>query len=625
MKFLNLLDKPDLSEYIQKQLMTYLKVVDGLGLQVFKNVSPENAAKNLALLTLKCIHFIDTRDTRVDEINSPECKEAREIKARLYPFDVPNLVLCLDGRVLSKIIGSLRGHAYRTPAGDSSEFKPRNGDGEMFLEEGYFTHMIEKTVKERLANPKSQDISSPIVIFEVFDSHIACAAKGLEVQRENLVSDADGGLYKDVVRKKSMVKAFGRYMRKRYANYPRIYAVGAQISLDIHNGYIYMGLEKDECLNVAKEIGYTSDVLANLVQNGKIISTKVFAENSELTSLFQEYWFDLDYETRYAKDTQAFFTNIEAMSIRAFPIVESKLISVYPELNSVAKKDELRERAVLVLSNAYNAYLLNHKIDSVTNAISPKKYPYAFHDESLIAVTYSEKGPYDRARAFSNDPKDPNIDDSIVLQEAIIRENRKKGMMSEYELRAVFKLKMRKKTDEDDKVFDERVRAAASETYNIAQEAAASHSTPTFDPEVSKIIDDYRRNPIPVIFFERLEEDPSNSTLDALRSIDWSDLAQIDWMNMTDKYFKKYVATKVREISKGATDVSSDASDRINELRHRAIKLYSHYGVPATKDFLAGRLVPIWTLADKDRKTILIIPFVAHGYPESQIVPLEDL
>jgi len=624
MEFLELLDHPALASYVQAQLVAYVRSVNKLGLQIFKDVSPEDAAKNVSLFTLKCAHFIDTRDARVDEINTPECMEARDVKARIYPFDVPNLILCLDGRVLSKLIGGLRGHAYRTPAGDSTEFKPGE-NGEMFLQEGQFTHLIEKTIKERLADPKYQDSSLPIVMFEVFDSHVACAAKGLEVQRETLKKDNDGGLYKDVLRKKAMIGALGRYMSKRYAHYPRIKTVGAQISFDVHNGYIYMGLEKDECLNAAKKTGFTSEVLNELVSSGKIISTKNFAENSDLTPLLQEYWFDLDYETRYAKDTQIFFRNVEKMMDRAMPIVEAKLISVYSGLSTPDKEDELRQRAVLVLSNAYGSYLFNNKVDFETKAVTRKKYPYAFHDESLIAVIYSERGPYDRARAFSDDPKDPNLYDSIVLQQGIIRENRRKGMMSEYELRAVFKLKLERSVGEDDAAFDERVKRMASETYNIAQEAAISHAEPTFSLEIARIIDDYRRNPIPVMLFERLTEDPSASSLEALHDVDWSDLTEIDWMNMSDYDFKKYVANKVHQVSKGETDLSADAADKINELRHRAMDLYGQYALPATKDFLAGRLIPVWTLADKYRKTIAIIPFVAQSYVEPQVIHLEDL
>ena len=114
------------------------------------------------------------------------------------------------------------------------------------------------------------------------------------------------------------------------------------------------------------------------------------------------------------------------------------------------------------------------------------------------------------------------------------------------------------------------------------------------------------------MLFERLEE-PLGSDADlikSLREVDWSDIVNIDWMNMTSEGFERYVSSKFPKIP-------APVFRKINTLRKRAKDLYQP-GNPANEALIEGRIVPVWTLADEDRKTIALFPFIAKGYEEAK-------
>ncbi len=152
---------------------------------------------------------------------------------------------------------------------------------------------------------------------------------------------------------------------------------------------------------------------------------------SPLKQLFQKYYFAVDYLKEYRESTAVFWKNVATM-------VESEgaLDSIAPRLQAVFSalqdESEIRQRAVLILANGYNAYLHNY---SAQGAARP--YPYAEHIESVVAVTKSENGPFDRAASFSIDPNNPNLSGVIQFADGLIRSNRRKGKMSPTEEQAL--------------------------------------------------------------------------------------------------------------------------------------------------------------------------------------------
>ena len=279
------LDLPELGHGLEWQLENYISAVAKLDSERGEQNDSEKETKELAMFYFKLRQFIYSRNHRLDEISSAEVQEAIRTKTALFPYGVPRLLLCLDGRVLSKLFAGLHGNALRMPAGDSSEFRPcRQGKG-LFLAEGQITEVINEVFKHQNE------------LCEIFDSHVGCAARKLVAEEKRGGTVLDKGLAEDVKRKKDMAEALQNYVEKKYLGQKKI--VVLQTSFDPHSGYMYMGLEKADCLENdarVKEEGYTEKVLADLVQEGKIIYAKELAEKV-FKDLFLKNYFTINYET----------------------------------------------------------------------------------------------------------------------------------------------------------------------------------------------------------------------------------------------------------------------------------------------------------------------------------------
>ncbi|MCX6784786.1 MAG: hypothetical protein NTV81_02520 [Candidatus Komeilibacteria bacterium] len=519
------------------------------------NGAEQKRWKELAMTYFKLRQFIYSRDLRVEDIESPEVQEAIDIKRKMFPFGVPKLWLCIDGRVLSKLVAGLHGNALRTPAADNQvEFLPRRGGIGLFLKkDGTFARMIQKVFRDKEA------FGEEPIIFEVLDSHLKCAAGGLHAEEKHGHEAADHGLLDDVRRKKAMGLAIRQFVAEKYNGAKQVKIM--QISFDPHTGFCFVGLEKEECLTDPRvaEAGYTEAVLSELVKEGKILSTQQLADSVDdpfFSELFLRFHFDVNYELNYRHSTNALWKNIQAMSPEALPRLEALLVGIYPKLKEADKSAELRQQAIFLLANMYNAFLHNHEQD----------YPYQEHEESVIAITYSEKGPFDRARSFSINPENPQLSEYLKLGWKLVQGNRRSGQMSPMEQRAVKKLYPKN--------------------------------------------DDYVNNPVLVSLFERTDEALPMVEVEKLRAVDWSDLPEVDWQEMSDTEFVDHY------LNKKLPGIAAVVAEKINILRHRAIKLHKP-GLPATEALLDGNLLPIWTLSGPDRKTIALFPFLTSGYSEA--------
>jgi hypothetical protein len=223
----------------------------------------------------------------------------------------------------------------------------------------------------------------------------------------------DGGLYTDVLRKLGMAHAMTSYTEKHH---PGKKIVPIQISFDPHNGYMYMGLEKPTSLAAAQMANqqFTENVLTDLVANGEVISTATLAEH--LDSLFQEYTFTLDWVNDYAHSAQQFWQNMQAMQASALPIINAKLQSAYPELNS--EDSEFKERAQLLLANSYSGFLNNIH-----------HYDYAAHNERVIVVSRGGYSPFPTPSFAISSKHETRVQlpNSVALAATIIQGNRAGG------------------------------------------------------------------------------------------------------------------------------------------------------------------------------------------------------
>lgn len=542
------LELPALSPGLSQQIINYFRALGIVQKRRHGGPATELFEKQMAMLDVKLTQFVHSRDVRADDISSPEVQAAIALKTSMLPFGVPKLMICVDGRVLSKLFAGLHGSSLRLPAGDTTEFVPKNSGEGLILRKGALSNML------HVAFVRNDSVC------EILDSHVGCAARAGAAAKKYCTELPDKGLADDVMRKKQMSRALVDYVGDHYGVAKQILTL--QTSFDPHSGYCFMGLEKDECLADPRvvEKGYTHDVLEALVKEGSAFSSEALVHDEKDTfmrDLFAEYYFDVNYETKYRESSEIFWKNIHLMSDKALPRVKQQLQQVFAHLRQGQHVNELTQRAVLMLANAYNAYLHHHDQHGAA-----REYPYGEHDESVIAITISEKGPYDRARAFSVDPLNPNLSGVIDFTQDLIRTNRRAGRMSATE------------------------RSAVSAVF----------------PDSA----DYVRNPVLAIFFERTPETPSDVIIQQLQSTDWSGLAEIDWMNMSEDAFYTYLNHRM-------PDIPVYVAHKINELRLRATKLHQP-GLAATEALLEGRIVPVWTLCGPNRKTIALLPFITNGY-----------
>lgn len=497
--------------------------------------------RSFPMSLFKAAHFINLRNQRADDLLSPPVLTAMQIKAQYFPLGTPHFLLCIDGRVLTKLIACFHGNAYHVPAGDTKiDFLlAKDGQGELFLKQGLLSKIIDKTIETEGS------------FHEVLDSHLHCAAGGLGANDRHCCEVVDAGLWDDVKRKAFMKEAIKGYTNKKYPGKP---VFVTQMSFNPDDGYSFFGLENPECLEIARESGYISEMLDFLVKEGFVISTKKIAEE-ELKDLFLRYYFLCEYATNYQESTHSFWKNFQDMSVEALPLVEKKVRDIL----KIFDEAEVIQTASLILASAYNGFLHNHDAQG-----NQKPYPYSAHRESVITVTTSERGPFSGAESFFVHPDAPSVSYDIKLGRSLIIGNRQKKRMSALEIEAV---------------------------ENV------------FNGDYEK----YAQAPILSFFFQRTNRELTQEEIDTLQNIDWSDVVDVDWFNLSNEEFL------TTYLEKKWPGIPAALSYTINRLRQQAISIYEP-NQPATEDFLAGRIIPIWAIAGPNRLVFSVVPFVVNGY-----------
>ncbi|MBI4175437.1 hypothetical protein HY523_02355 [Candidatus Berkelbacteria bacterium] len=547
---------PKFNPRTQTQIDTYMtalrRINDRRGSRRRSDVDRE-----LAVLEFQLAHFLASRSERLDDLDSSEVQETIKLKNKLFPLGVPYLFLCLDGRVLAKLFAGLHGHSVRLPAGDSKEIVGNDTDGTPFMPDH---SNIARTIYRTL------DSLDRDTLVEVLDSHYHCAARKAEEEERYVTTLPDYGRYYDVVRKKQMGAAIIEAVRARYGETKRIIII--QTGFNPETGYLKMGLERDEVLADAevKTVGFTDTVVERLIREGKIISTEQLVHDpaaSDFRDTFSRYRFPINYQTDYRASTSRFWQAIQAMHQEGTLLVrlEEKIAAIFPQ----SAADEQRERALLLLANAFNGYLHEQY----------QSYPYGEHDESVVVGTYSDLGPYDRIRAFSANPDDPNFCAHVVFAQKLIRANRETP-------------------DSPDEPTRQYGRMSLLEAEVIPRLYPDRHG--------------FARAPVWQIKFERYKTIPDD--IEIIRTTNWGDLADINWRAMTDQEFGDYLETKLPNISRNSVET-------INRLRHRALRHYD-LNQPTAPLLLEGQLTPLWILAGPDRRTLALLPFLTAGYSPAE-------
>lgn len=496
---------------------------------------------------------LEERNSRAAEVETERYRDTVKLAKEQLATDT-YFVFCMDGRILPPLVfGASFGisDGIRVPGANLQEFY-RGEDGKKFLKEDSL-----------FANLLHVALSKSDVITQVFDSHLACAARNAEEEKAGY-HPKDAGLYVDVAYKKEMAEATRRFVAQNYGDTKAILPI--QTSFDPNNGFLLMGLETDEAQSVARKAAkpnarpeYTPEVIGELLSAGKVISTK--ALNDELQEVFSKFdGFNLNWKEKFVDTAESFWQAVAAMSQDALPLIEAKLKSIYPNLEDANQLStaELRERAVILLASAFSGHMLN-KVDSEVSGLEDRSgvdsYEYGDHREEFIKIYEGGHPPYKTSAFVLFSLDEQNLPAYTSLANDIVEENRRKGRVTD---------------------------------------KTGLFATP----------EEFEKATIPVVVHEIVREPISEEVWTNLSRIDWTDLPAI-WDEISGDQFKDYLS------SKGIRNY--EVIKNIDNLRKRMGVLYDSRN-PLAHRFVRGELMALPTMVDKSRRNRFVVPFIKLGY-----------
>src|SRR5579859_2430908 len=290
---------------------------------------------------------ISDRNKRADIIDSEEFSEATQIAKRILPYPT-YLENCMDGRLFGPLLG-LYGHigdVLSVAGGILYEFVRGEDQKLGLIPNSNFAQLLRKYLNQ----------PNVTGIVEVIDSHLGCAARGGEENARGKFPK-DNGLFTDVLQKLEMCDAMVEYIDNLYKGQKKIFPLN--ISMDPHNGFMYMGLATDIAIEYAREHeGFTQEVLDYLTTKGFIISSNQLVQDDRIANIFEKHKFPIDMTYKYGESSIQLWKHIDAMKEELLPIIMEKLKKVYPQMKDDPKRQkELLERAILLLVNAFTGFL----------------------------------------------------------------------------------------------------------------------------------------------------------------------------------------------------------------------------------------------------------------------------
>lgn len=542
------------SEQISKTLKRQLEdFIDDLEAYNKKREFPR-PGKDYDFLRDFYTRFFKDRNARAFEVSSSEYKKVKDLANQQFPA-VTLWNLCMDGRVLAVLINGASagvGSSIRVPGGILREFV-FGEDGKLaLLENSNFAFIMRRALKR--FNTKT--------IYEVYDSHVGCAARNAEEMAFGKLP-RDAGLLTDVLYKKQMAQATLNFVAKHFRDTIRI--VPIQTSFDPHSGFLYMGLETKKALSYAGTHGgeFDEEVLQALVEQNIILSTEQLIDRANLEEIFRDHVFSLNWKENYQQSAKHFWENIALFRDRVLPGIGKKILQIYPELAEPTQsaKEELAERAILLLTNAYSGYLHNkkhlevHAAGALEEEEEYHKYPYGVHREEGIKVSEGGHPPYEISTfvVFSLDTK--NLPGNIELAAGLIRNNRREKRVQD-----------------------------RSRLYTSTQEFVEA--------------------PVPVVVQEIVREEISEEEWERVSEIKWGDLPK-NWDTMSEKDFFIYLQRK--------SNMSLAIAKGLNHLRERVAFLYDPE-YPTSEHLLSGAKAALPVIVGLNRKNYFVIPFVKLGF-----------
>ena len=499
------------------------------------------------------------RNKRADEVASPEITEWVNRLEALFPYKTFGS-FCVDGRVMPSVVFGFPGGFggfLRLPAGNITDFT-QGKQNELVLRKGtHFSSLLDTYFGKYHGVRGAQ----------ILDSHLGCAARrGKEELKRPSAKPIDSGLLEDVRHKKKIAAAMIQYAERYHADDTLL---PIQFSYDPQTAFGYMGLETDKALEQAqtliddnpevREAEFASSVLGQLAQEGIIISTEALAV--ELEPIFNDHYFDIDWASKYTQSVNKFWTAMFAMiedTNGPLSFIKGKLVAVY---GHEMPDEELQQRALLLLSNAFNGYL-QRRSGVVKHT----------HEEQSVVVQRQGHGPF-TIDAFSVYP-DAEMAENIVFTRGLVIDNRKKKKIKDW--------------------------------------------TGAYGDDKDKFID----APVPASIKYVVEEELTDDQWHQLHQLDWEkpvplpqygNLTLLDsWHTMNDDDFR-------RAIEKLAPNIASPLVSGLVALREKILRLYEN---STTNELVThGNIEALPLLVTKNRE-IKYIPLLVHqGDAEDDICP----
>jgi hypothetical protein len=358
----------------------------------------------------------------------------------------------------------------------------------------------------------------------------------------------DHGLLADVSLKHEMGGAMVSYVRKVFSGKKTIIPI--QLSMDPHNGTMFMGLGTETALKIGQaKGGYTEDVLESLIAEGKIIHTGNLLTHAKLQEIFANHEFPIHLRTDYSNTAITLWKNIFKFKEDALPVIREKLYKIYPHIKEDRKLlPELQTRALLLLANAYTVYLLRKTY---------KEYPFAQHTEEGVFISKGTNPPF-AVDMLGETTLDMNkLPSNLQLAVSIIRSNRK--------------------------------------TQRITDK------TGTFTN-----IDKFVSAPVGLILKVRVLEHIDEKEWETIEKMNWMDITKIPWETMSDMDFLRFLENKM-------PTMRISLANAINKLRERMAMLYNYENVTSPY-LIDQDIIMLPTISDESRRLRLVIPFLKTGF-----------
>ena len=538
-----------LSASLDKQIDHFIA-----SLKDYNNKRPyPRSEKDYAYLQLFFKDFLRDQNSRAVEVASSEYHKVLKYINEQIPLKTM-FNLCIDGRVLALLAfgaPALIGSSMRVPGGMLREFI-RGTNGKLTLKPN--TNYANLLIK--VFGLYNQDS-----IAEVYDSHVACAARLSEEQSKGRMPD-DFGLYADVSHKKQIAQASITFIKECFQGKKRI--IPMQTSFDPHSGYMYMGLETASAMQYGGERGgrFTNEILKHLVEHENIISTEEIASEIEVEEILARHYFKLDWKHDYTASARLFWEAVAELKATLGPLIEKKVLQVYPELESNVREKRLEkeERVLLLLANTLSGYLHNHsnlnqKNGTVEAHVHLSHYPYGIHEEQSVLVSEGGYPPNAMAYFVVFSLGETNLASNIEISDTLVRNNRRD-----------------KRVKDDYKIF--------SSTQELVEAS------------------------VPVIVQEVIRDPLTDEQWEALTQISWNDMPK-RWEEVSDLEFLTYLQSK-----KGMT---IGVMMGINNLRRRMAVLYN-LSNPTSSHLVEHYKVALPVITNRYRKNEFIVPFVKLGF-----------